>query len=787
MTAPPVESTDRSAAFSEAEVLPRFDSLLLALLAACSLSVVRIETAWHREATVVWIASEMMICFAGWVLMRRHTGLRLCAERYLVACLVTAITIPVAFTIMVRGLGYSSIPNEILILVCLQVTAIVLSMVSHVRRWSGLSVLLSAFLVLFSTTMTSHQMVFLIAGSYGVVGLWWLMVRYWERLQVGFAATHVEHCVPVRGAVIGASGLVVLGLAGIAGSTGTSTHVLRGFLPTSGGSQWSDPNSRAGVGDGDAMVAAKDNALSFGPVESDLFLESDMPSLYDTFNEAYGKPSKPKQQKAIALAAQEPNQNSQRLATTQRSGREFSTQRRQVQRNRKSLADREAAAMFYVVGKTPLHLGMESYDDFDGRTWAHRVGWQEETEPVIQSRFGKPWAVMRDRPSQVHRGTHCYGLKLINLKTNRIPSPSQLSELHIDRVDRADFYDWTRDGMIEMPGQEHIPQLTVMHMHAWKVNVPALRNRFDFTQDLSDEQWIKLEPYVQCSELHRAVANRWTAGVPRGWQQVEAVVHRLRYRFQHNPAATAPAECRDVVDHFLKTGSGPDYLFASAAVELLRSLGYPTRLVSGFYARPERFDHRAGQTSVLASDVHVWAEVCVDGHAWLTIEPTPGYRSPRESLTPQQWATACFWQCVRWCRRHWRVLVWVTWGMVLLALFRRECLDVSGWLVCRLCGLRSPQARLAWTIRLLEWRAWLAGRNRAPQKTITSWYRPLVSSAPDSQRAALASFFQWADRLLYSPNAIRRSNAREIYQACAAVVSTCERSFISRSLPTPSR
>lgn len=63
-----------------------------------------------------------------------------------------------------------------------------------------------------------------------------------------------------------------------------------------------------------------------------------------------------------------------------------------------------------------------------------------------------------------------------------------------------------------------------------------------------------------------------------------------------------------IVAFVLSERRGPDYLFASAAAVMLRSLEYPTRLVRGFYASPERFDPESGQTAVLKEDVHFWTQ-----------------------------------------------------------------------------------------------------------------------------------------------------------------------------------
>src|SRR5205807_1640324 len=122
------------------------------------------------------------------------------------------------------------------------------------------------------------------------------------------------------------------------------------------------------------------------------------------------------------------------------------------------------------------------------------------------------------------------------------------------------------------------------------------------------------------------LAKRWTDGVPRGWAQAEAVVVALRRGYVHDRSATARAGCTDVVAEFLlRSRRGPDYLFASSAAVLLKSLGHPVRVVSGLYAAPGRYDPRTRHTPVTRDDVHVWVEVRLPDGVWVAIEPTPGY------------------------------------------------------------------------------------------------------------------------------------------------------------------
>lgn len=732
------------------KVAPRLDTLLPVLIASAALTVVRAGNASNPHALAACAIGELMVLLAvTWVLCRR-AGSVMRLKGFMTITVCAAAVYPFVAESTLRQFAGGSEPLEMLLLRSLQFTALVLAVFSSLPQAGSLAVLLSSFMLLFVVTMTSSGIMLAIAGLFGTLVLWWLMSAYWNRLAGAFAASKVERRVPMRVLVIAGTGLVLLLVATILSQTYAGAIALHGVMPTSGGTRWHDPHARSGMGDGDAIVAARDEAMSFGPVESELFLDSEMPSLYDTVSELYGDPPKPKrhQQRNIAIAPDEVKETEQRIAQTERSGREFSAVRRKIERNTQTMDDRKAAAMLYVVGRVPLHLALERYDKFNGREWTHS-GETESRPPIrLDTQHKKPWAhLMHVGSSSIHRGIEAHAVKIINLKTNRFPSPPQLTAVHLDKVDQPDFFGWSEDGVACMPVRDHIPQLTVVHLRSQGVN---------------------LEP------LRRTETSKW--------RDVEAIVARLRSEFVLDPSAAAPEDCSDVVAHFLRVKRGPDYLFATTAAVLLRELGYETRLVTGFYARADRFDHRAGQTSVLAEDVHVWVEARVSGTTWVAIEPTPGYEPPRESLTWQQWTSMALLHCVAWFGKHISSILTALALVVLLIITRRAWLDALAVGVCRMMGLRSARARLLWTIRLLEWRTWLAGRSRPRRSTIAAWYGPLVDQAPADAKTPLTRFLYWTDRLLYAPDGIDPAEHAAIDTACRSVESVCTRKLLTTNV-----
>lgn len=80
----------------------------------------------------------------------------------------------------------------------------------------------------------------------------------------------------------------------------------------------------------------------------------------------------------------------------------------------------------------------------------------------------------------------------------------------------------------------------------------------------------------------------------------------------------------DFVDYFLFEGKkGYCTYFATAMCVLARSVGIPSRFVTG-YAGPNSLTQ--GQTAVITNaQAHAWPEIFIDGLGWIQFEPTPPY------------------------------------------------------------------------------------------------------------------------------------------------------------------
>lgn len=97
---------------------------------------------------------------------------------------------------------------------------------------------------------------------------------------------------------------------------------------------------------------------------------------------------------------------------------------------------------------------------------------------------------------------------------------------------------------------------------------------------------------------------------------------KTNYRYTLN---TVFRDWQHPVEEFLfDLKQGHCELFASSMAVMLRTLGIPSRVVTGYYAG--RYNPVTGFYDVRDSDAHAWVEAYIDGYGWVTFEPTPSFQ-----------------------------------------------------------------------------------------------------------------------------------------------------------------
>lgn len=609
---------------------------------------------------------------------------------------------PVLFAVVARVSG-SLIAFETSALTVFGTTSLVIALSATSERTRAMSLVTSGFLVLFSNSISDDPRAVWLAILWLTICVWHLVANHWERLDLCLPDS-VRPTSGVRPAsVLLAATLCIIGGLLIHDRFGESDHLAFGFMPTSGGSKWSDPAARSGVGTGDAAIAAKDHADSFGAVDSDIFLESPEPSLFDMFNDTIGEPKKKKSERSQGLANQNAIQTHERTAKSEKGGASFSTDRMTPKKHH-HFDDAVEASVVQWDGPTGIRLAMNRFDTFDGKDWTNSAKLADEKLQRIEidkhvwffDRKLQPKAFENSDDVEVNL------LKVMRLDSTRLPAPMMTAGLHIKDVDRQDFFAIDNDGSLYMPGREKIPPLTVVNLASVKV--------------MEDELLTLLTSDSSTPQL--ASAKGVSGQGPSAYEQLQAIVKELRSNFTLDRNTSTTTD--DPVAEFLRNRRGGDHLFATVAALKAREIGLQSRIVTGFYVRPDSFDIAAGHACLTPDDVHVWTEIRLDDGRWFEIEPTPGYREP--VYTPSTWLVA-----KRFAGAYWIHGLAIIFAFALLAFTRLiwiEWLLTVGWSLSWPLG-RQRQLRLA--MQIVETRAKLAGKQRPVGTPQRDWMESLVA------------------------------------------------------------
>ena len=134
-----------------------------------------------------------------------------------------------------------------------------------------------------------------------------------------------------------------------------------------------------------------------------------------------------------------------------------------------------------------------------------------------------------------------------------------------------------------------------------------------------------LDRYLQLPETVTPrtiqLAQEITAGTSTTYDAGKAIETWLRANILYKEDIEFPPEDRDVVDYVLfDSREGYCEYYASSFIVMMRALGIPTRMVTGFF--PADRDAEAGGFLYRERNAHAWPEVYFPGEGWVPFEPT---------------------------------------------------------------------------------------------------------------------------------------------------------------------
>lgn len=168
--------------------------------------------------------------------------------------------------------------------------------------------------------------------------------------------------------------------------------------------------------------------------------------------------------------------------------------------------------------------------------------------------------------------------------------------------------------------------------HRYRADVQSLR-RVGTSQPYPS--WVK-ERYLKMpegqTEFYKKLAEELTAGLTNPYDKAKAIESYLN-SFTYSTEPPAPAAGQDEIQFFLsESKTGYCVHFSSAMALMLRSIGIPTRLATGFING--ELDPTTNSWIVRANAAHAWTQVYFPGYGWIDFEPTPGREGIQRPADP---------------------------------------------------------------------------------------------------------------------------------------------------------
>jgi hypothetical protein len=300
---------------------------------------------------------------------------------------------------------------------------------------------------------------------------------------------------------------------------------------------------------------------------------------------------------------------------------------------------RDGATMFTVQADRPLYWKASVLDRFDGVVWQRA----EENDPSAaaerNAREDTPGGVL----NQLHPGwVQNAQIQIEGLQTNLVigagiplsvgnnvafnaspdgtlvhpggplegstkysivtydpdPTVDQLQQAP-SRYPPSRFANLT---LLGIPPTDSAPPETIA-MPLWGTHNPAL------------ERHLLTTPY---GDVYR-LAQAWTAQATTPYQAVTAIESQLRRGYAYTP--DVPNHRFPLESFLFEDKAGYCQQFAGSMALMLRMIGVPARVVSGFAPGSPNSDN--GSYVVHDFDAHSWVEVYFRGLGWVTFDPTP--------------------------------------------------------------------------------------------------------------------------------------------------------------------
>ncbi len=136
----------------------------------------------------------------------------------------------------------------------------------------------------------------------------------------------------------------------------------------------------------------------------------------------------------------------------------------------------------------------------------------------------------------------------------------------------------------------------------------------------------------ESSERVRALAQEITRSKTSAYEKAQAIEAYLSRNYRYSLDISPGMQTRPLEEFLFERKTGYCEHYATAMVVLLRNVGVPARLVTGFLAT--EWNEYGNYYLVRQRDAHAWVEVHLPNSGWITMDPTPAVS---EAVGDSQW------------------------------------------------------------------------------------------------------------------------------------------------------
>ena len=284
-----------------------------------------------------------------------------------------------------------------------------------------------------------------------------------------------------------------------------------------------------------------------------------------------------------------------------------------------------------LPGRTPgldqaLYLRGMAYDWYNGTSWVNTFRRRRVLNDGAPGRFGmlSGRGTLQERPQSA---TIVQTILLEGLDT------SVLFGVSFPRSIDGDFLTLQTDGMggLFLP----FPPTGRTQYTVWSTPISIRETDQAATSFIYPEEIRR--HFLQLPPLNSRVAQLAqdaTAGAPTPYLKALALSQYLERHFRYSLDVGRGLSSRPLEQFLFVRKTGYCEHYATAMVILLRTVGIPARLVTGFL--PSEWNEFGHYYTVRQRDAHAWVEAYFPRSGWLTFDPTPSIASART----ESWWTA---------------------------------------------------------------------------------------------------------------------------------------------------